>query len=342
MTAATGWSGRQRRLGLALAAVSVAAVLAAVVPEPVALSDGVAGRAFAALSSAAIVALAILPFVVWRGAARPAVWIATAVVALALGVASFSIAGHVRRMCTTQYAGHPVVIGTEMTPLGVAYTAQHPELSPDDVLVDSAGVAERVWTADSIGRCRGSIGATYFLWIPCLVVCLLATAQALPTTVLAPVRWTTSPPLSELPQPLRYDVFLSYRHDGHDLTFTRQLLDALEARGYRVAIDERDFPANSSFLLEMERCVRESRFTVAVISPRYLASGNCQEEAIICKVLDMGDRKRRLIPVIIEPVAMPAWLYGLVGIDWTKADPLVDPFDKLTSTLGAPGIGAGS
>ncbi|MDQ3348481.1 MAG: hypothetical protein M3545_10985 [Acidobacteriota bacterium] len=32
----------------------------------------------------------------------------------------------------------------------------------------------------------------------------------------------------------------------------------------------------------------------------------------------------------------PAWMYGIVGIDYTKADPLVDPFDQLTATLGAP------
>ena len=51
-----------------------------------------------------------------------------------------------------------------------------------------------------------------------------------------------------------------------------------------------------------------------------LESGNCQEEAIICKVLDMGDRKRRLIPLVIEPVSMPAWLYGIVGIDCTKRE----------------------
>ena len=108
-----------------------------------------------------------------------------------------------------------------------------------------------------------------------------------------------------------------------------------------MAIDERDFPANASFLQEMERSIRESRFTVAVISPRYLQSGNCEEEAIICKVLDMGDRKRRLIPILIEPVSMPAWLYGIVGIDCTKRDPLVDPFDKLKATLGAPLAAAG-
>jgi hypothetical protein len=33
---------------------------------------------------------------------------------------------------------------------------------------------------------------------------------------------------------------------------------------------------------------------------------------------------------------MPAWLYGIVGIDCTKANPPVDPFEKLKSTLGAP------
>jgi hypothetical protein len=154
------------------------------------------------------------------------------------------------------------------------------------------------------------------------------------------VRWDAPAPQAgakpATAAPMRYDVFMSYRHDGADKHFTTQLVAALEADGYRVAIDERDFPANASFLQEMERCVRESRFTVAVISSRYLESGNCQEEAIICKVLDMGDRKRRLIPVVIEPVPMPAWLYGIVGIDCTKPDPLVDPLDKLRATLGAP------
>jgi hypothetical protein len=50
----------------------------------------------------------------------------------------------------------------------------------------------------------------------------------------------------------------------------------------------------------------------------------------------MGDRQRRLIPMIIAPVSMPVWLYGIVGIDCTRPDPLVDPFDKLKATLGAP------
>ena len=280
--------------------------------------------------------LAILPFIVWRGAARPKIWVAVAVAALVLGVGSFSVGGYAQRACTARYADKSVIIGTDLTPLGAAYKQANPELSSDDLLFDAAGVPERIWTRPSIGRCSAFISSTYFLWIPFLVVCLLATAQAVPTTILAPVRWDAPAPQVGTELPMRYDVFVSYRHDGVDRNFATQLVAALEADGYRVAIDERDFPANASFLQEMERCVRESRFTVAVISSRYLESGNCQEEAIICKVLDMGDRKRRLIPLVIEPVPMPAWLYGIVGIDCTKPDPLVDPIDKLKATLGAP------
>jgi hypothetical protein len=197
-------------------------------------------------------------------------------------------------------------------------------------------VPERIWTRSSISRCTVFISGTYFLWVPFLAVCVIATVQAAPTSILAPVRWNASVPQTLAELPLLYDVFISYRHETEDKRFARDLVAALEAEGYRVAIDERDFPANASFLKEMERAIRQSRFTVAVISARYLESGNAEEEAIITKVLDMGDRKRRLIPIVIQPVALPVWLYGIVGIDWTKRDPLVDPFDKLKATLGAP------
>ncbi len=330
--------GRHRRTLLAVAGVLFAAVAAALLPPPPALSDAGSRWGIAALVSAAIVAAGTLPFLVWRSA-RPSVWVALAVAALAAGVASFAVSGYAERACTARYAGKPVVIGTELTPLGAAYKQANPELASDDLLFDAAGVPERIWTPSSIGRCRVLTGSTYYLVVPFLVVCLLATAEAVPTTILSPVRWGAAASVAgTVATPARYDVFVSYRHDPIDRAFVTELVAALEADGYRVAIDERDFPANASFLLEMERCVRESRFTVAVISPRYLESGNAQEEAIICKVLDMGDRKRRLIPLVIETVSLPAWLYGIVGIDCTKRDPLVDPYDKLKATLGEPGL----
>jgi hypothetical protein len=337
MTGGARLLGRHRRMWLAVAAVLLAGIAAALIPAPAAIAEEAGARgAFAALASAAIVTLAVLPFLVWRSAARPKVWVAVAAVSLAFGLGSFSAGGYAQRACTARYAGKTVIIGTDLTPLGAAYRQANPELSSDELLFDAAGAAERVWTRPSIGRCGALIRSTYFLWIPFLVVCLVATAQAVPTTILAPVRWDAAAPRVAAELPIRYDVFVSYRHEGVDRTFATELVSALEADGYRVAIDERDFPANASFLQEMERAIRQSRFTVAVISPRYLESGNTEEEAIITKVLDMGDRKRRLIPLLIEPVSMPVWLYGIVGIDWTRRDPLVDPFDKLKATLGAP------
>lgn len=133
-----------------------------------------------------------------------------------------------------------------------------------------------------------------------------------------------------------YDVFLSYRRQEPDLSFARGLVRKLEADGFRVAIDERDFDANAHFLTEMERCVKASRFTLAILSPRYFDSDNTQEEAVICKVWDMSERKKRLIPLVYEKVAMPVWLYGITGIDWNSDSPLITPYDKLKRTLANP------
>jgi hypothetical protein len=139
-----------------------------------------------------------------------------------------------------------------------------------------------------------------------------------------------------IPTPFRYDVLISYRRQDPDKQFARELLKRLETDGDTVAIDERDFSPNETFMEEMDRCIRESRFTLAVMSPRYLESGNCVEEAIICKVLDMTERKRRIIPLMIEEVQLPAWLYNLVGVDFSDKDPLVDPYQRTKGAIGKP------
>jgi hypothetical protein len=336
-------TARAQQFWTAVGAMVVAGLAAAAVPPPPALVPGQSSlpRAFAALASAGIVALAAVPSLIGRGARRRAGWAAVAVVSFAAGVLAFVINASATRTCTAQYDGRSAVIGTEWTPLGQRYAFENPGLSNAELLFDSAGVADRIWTRASIERCRVRLGVTYALWIPCLVVCLLAAAQASLTNALAlPARTaamaTAASGGGSTGTSLRYDVFISYRHGGRDGEFARELLLALERDGYRVAIDERDFPANASFLLEMERCVRESRFTVSLLSPRYLGSGHCEEEAVLCKVLDMGDRKRRLIPMVVEPVELPVWLFGIVGIDCTKPDPLVDPLDRLRAVLGTP------
>lgn len=336
-------TGRSRRLLPGIVAVILAALGAWLLPAPSALNVSGTGAptVFAALAAAALAALSVVPILVVRPAARRAVAAGTAVATLVAGIAAYAAGGYVERACTAAYGETRVVIGTEWTPLGERYHTGNPQLSNDDLLFDAAGAANRIWTSQSIDRCRTLVSSTYFLWIPCLIACLAAVAQAATSAGFAtPPRQrpgvSDAPPGGMPAARPRYDVFVSYRHGGVDTIVARELAGQLEEAGYAVAIDERDFPANASFLAEMERAIRESRYTLAIVSKRYLESGNCEEEAVLCKVLDMGDRRRRLIPVVIEPVEMPAWLYGIVGIDCTKQDPLVRPFDRLTSTIGPP------
>jgi TIR domain len=330
--------GRHRKGLVAAVAIVAAGLGVAMLPLPAGLDGAASLRVFAVLTAAAVVAVGLLP-----GIARQSTWsrglsIGIAVGSLTMGAALFVASGAVQRACTAHYNSRTVIVGTERTSLGAAYSTANPELSNDDLLFDAAGVPERVWTESSIARCRLVIASSYFLWVPCLVMCLAAAVQAMPSGPLQAVRHAIpGSAAGDMRGPARYDAFISYRHAEPDAAFARDLLSALERDGYRVAIDERDFAANASFLQEMERCIRESRFTLAVLSPRYLVSGAAEEEAVLTRVLDFRDRQRRLIPIVIEPLTLPAWLFGIVGIDCTKPNPLVDPFDKLRATLGEPG-----
>jgi hypothetical protein len=323
---------------LAVGGIAAAAVAAAAVTQPSALPAGEssARATYAALASAAIVAATVIPLAVKRRTGGRALATAIAAAALVLGLLTYLYATSVQRQCTVQVGSRSVLIGTELTQLGIDYRAKLPQATASDLVEDSPGDVERVWTRRSIARCRQLVSSTYFLWLPLLTVSLVSAVLAVPAGQLsigsaAPARVAGPTPAAQ-----RYDVFISYRHGGADADVARQLLDSLEADGYTVAIDARDFAPNATFLQEMERAIRESRYTIAIISERYLQSGHCEEEAIVTSVLDMADRRRRLIPLIIQQVEMPAWLFGLVGIDCTKHDALVDPIDKLKATLGAP------
>lgn len=130
-----------------------------------------------------------------------------------------------------------------------------------------------------------------------------------------------------------FDAFLSYRHGDPDEQFTRALRKRLIDAGLTVALDRYDFFPACTFLEEMERCVKESRYTLLVVSSRYFESRNTQEEAIIAQVLAMDDRQPRLIPLTLEAVDLPLWLHAVVGIDFSGTDAELDPYERLVAAL---------
>lgn len=111
----------------------------------------------------------------------------------------------------------------------------------------------------------------------------------------------------------RYDVFITYRA-GADFVHANALYDVFKRCDLKPAMDCFDFSPVETFLDEMARCVAASRYTVALITSRYATSQFTQEEAIMQKVLDNQDQKRRLIATYVEDHPAPLWMQSLVGV----------------------------
>ena len=309
-----------------------AALVAAVWPLTPALSSGDVLQA--RLGAAVVAAIACALLAVIRGW-RPALWIGVSIGSAAAGVVL--LVGHFNALagCVSDYDGRPVVIGREYAADAASYVAANPGLAPSDRLLDAGGVPERIWSAESIRACRlwVSWGAT--ATIPLFAVSVAALIARGRHRYLARPR--VPPPFVTATQagtPV-YDAFISYRHTEPDRTHAIDILESLERRGLRVAIDFRDFAANEHFLSEMERCIKESRYVLCVITSQYLASDHTSEEAIISKTLDLADRRKRLVPLVFERVELPVWLHGLVGIDFTESAG-VEPTERLLGLVAAP------
>jgi hypothetical protein len=67
-----------------------------------------------------------------------------------------------------------------------------------------------------------------------------------------------------------------------------------------VCIDVDDFRLGAPLILEMERAVQASRYTLAVLSPRYLQSGFTELESVLAEHLGLERAERRLLAVMYE------------------------------------------
>lgn len=311
------------------AGVALIAIAAAVLwPLTAALATRDILQARIATAILAVIACALVAS--WRSL-RGRLAVAISVVCAAIGLALLVKHLDALDVCIGDYDGRPLIIGSAYTPLGKSYLRDQPDESLSDLLLAVAGQPSLLWTPESIRTCRLLVSWTGLAAIPFFAVSAVAlipgrryTLSARPT---APVVTSPTPPI--------YDGFMSYRHVEPDRTIAFDLVETLEARGLRLAIDARDFSPNEHFLAEMERCIKESRFVLCVITAQYVLSDHTSEEAIISKTLDLAERRKRLVPLIYERVELPVWLHGLVGIDFTPGAS-VDPLERLAQLLTQP------
>jgi len=117
----------------------------------------------------------------------------------------------------------------------------------------------------------------------------------------------------------QYDVFVSYSHTDKEWVHD-WLLPRLEAASLRVCIDFRDFDVGVPSLVNMERAVDNSRRTLLVLPPAWVNSEWTDFEALLTQTTDPAARRRRLLPLLLQPCQPPRRIAMLTYADLTRPE----------------------
>src|SRR5215218_10057238 len=143
-----------------------------------------------------------------------------------------------------------------------------------------------------------------------------------------------------LTEPFAHDAFVSYRHQEPDKTWVRTFfVPALEAAGFRVCVDHRDFRLGAPLVAEMARAVEQSRTTVAVLTPAYLEGRFAELENVLAEHLGLEERSVRLVYVVREPCDPPLRMRARLRLDLTTDDEVAEGLPRLIAALREPPAG---
>jgi hypothetical protein len=131
-----------------------------------------------------------------------------------------------------------------------------------------------------------------------------------------------------------YDAFISYRQVNPDKTWVAEvLIPRLEAQAFRVCVDYRDFRLGAAIVQEIARAVEESRYTVAILSPVYLASNFTELENVLAEHLGLENGQRRLIAIMREPCTPRLGVRHRLWLDMTEDSKFDLNFAQLAAAL---------
>jgi len=137
---------------------------------------------------------------------------------------------------------------------------------------------------------------------------------------------------AQLQDTFRYDAFISYSQKDSDWV-RGTLLPRLEGEGLRVCVDFRDFDIGATSLENMENAVKNSRKTLLVLTPNWVASEWTAFESILLQTKDPIGRGRRLLPLMVEPCALPDRLQIFTYLDLAKPAEFDFEMQRLLSAI---------
>jgi len=136
------------------------------------------------------------------------------------------------------------------------------------------------------------------------------------------------------PADYRYDVFVS--HSDADRAWVRgYLLPALGLPSERV-ITPHDFRPGAPVVAEFERAVTDSRTTVLVFSPAYLADEWSTFSEQLTSYASVADQRDRLIPLLLRPCTLPLRVDFRVRLDCTDEANWEQETARLRALLDQP------
>lgn len=134
-----------------------------------------------------------------------------------------------------------------------------------------------------------------------------------------------------------FDVFYSYSNKDQDWVNDKLVKELEEKHHFKGLMDSRDFIGGLSVVRNVERAVKRSKKTIAVLTPSYVDSKWCQYEAVHAMTTAMNDRLDAfLIPIMLEQCDVPEYMRNITYIDvhdehfWKK---LVDALNTHTFTF---------
>jgi hypothetical protein len=134
-----------------------------------------------------------------------------------------------------------------------------------------------------------------------------------------------------------YDVFISYRQQDPDGAWVRGVLvERLRAEGLRVFIDHESFKLGAPLVLEMARGVELSRYTLAVLSPAYLASNFTELESVLAEHLGLEMTERRLLAVRRVQCKPRLGMRARLWLDMTTDEEVEQNLPRLIAALREP------
>ena len=123
------------------------------------------------------------------------------------------------------------------------------------------------------------------------------------------------------------DVFISYRRA--DITFVRQLVDALIETDREVWVDWEDIPpASTDWWEDIKRGIAGADAFIAILSPRYLQSEICLNE--LAEAFELG---KKIIPVILEKFDDSKIPHEVSSINWIYFCPHTDESNSFDSAF---------